>query len=243
MKQIIISGGGGFTMDDVSFDVYVAHQAKKENPKICILPTASGDSPSIIKGFIQLFRYLGCETSYLSLFCPPSDIESKIMSQDIIYVPGGHTKSMLALWKDWGVDKLLKRAYENGIVLAGTSAGSVCWFENFISDAYPDRYIVLEGLGLLKGSHAPHYSNQNGRRREYKKHIASGQIKGGYGLDNGVSLHFVDGEIFKILKNNDNGEAYMVEPENGKAVEVKLDASEIDQESCVAPFFNVSEDE
>src|SRR5262249_22330531 len=147
-----------FSMEpnNLALDQYVVEQAEKERPKVCFLPQASGEARDYILNFYKAFLSLDCRPSWLSLFQPhTSYIESYLMEQDIIYVGGGNTKSMLALWREWKLDAILRKAGDNGTVLAGISAGANCWFECSISDSIPGQWISLPCLGYLKGSCSP----------------------------------------------------------------------------------------
>ena len=139
MKQIIAIGGGGFGhYASTLLNQYILKQAGKPSPKICFLPQASAESKDYIVNFYETFSRLGAQPSWISLFgrVEPS-WEEHLLSQDIIYVGGGNTRSMLALWREWGIDAVLREAYERGIILSGTSAGAICWFEQGITDSGP----------------------------------------------------------------------------------------------------------
>ncbi len=141
MKQIIVCGGGGFTKKESSLvmEKYILAQTKKVNPKICFLSQASNESPSYILKFFETFLALGAQPSWVSLFgSVTEDWKDKIMNSDAIYVGGGNTKSMIALWKAWGVDYVLKEAYNKGVVMSGLSAGMICWFQQGITDVSGD---------------------------------------------------------------------------------------------------------
>lgn len=160
-KQIVAMGGGGWGMeaDNPLLDSYIYNLAKKEKPKVCFLPTASGDSEQYIARFYQHFAPQPADLSHLSLFEPPtSDIEGFIFDKDIIYVGGGNTKNLIALWKEWQLDTILRKASLKGIILCGVSAGSICWFDEGVTDSIPGQKTVLQCLGLLPGSNCPHYN-------------------------------------------------------------------------------------
>jgi aminopeptidase N len=130
MKQIIAIGGGGFGREigELKIEKYIVKQSNKSNPKICFIPTATGDDQGYIDNFYKAFNSLNCVTSHIDFFKRTIDLESHILEQDIIYVGGGNTKSMLAVWKEWELDSILKNAYENNIIMSGVSAGAICWF-------------------------------------------------------------------------------------------------------------------
>jgi len=214
MKQIIALGGGGFSMEPENplLDQYILKQAKRSTPKICFLATASGDSENYISRFYQFFEKQDCQPSHLSLFNPPTrDLESFLLEKDIIYVGGGNTKNLLILWQEWGVDTIVRKAWEQGIVLAGISAGSICWFEEGVTDSYGDGLEPLKCLGLLKGSNCPHYDGESKRRPAYQQLIATKGITPGIATDDGVALHFIDQELSHIVSSRPNAKAYKVE--------------------------------
>ncbi|GGA80488.1 Type 1 glutamine amidotransferase-like domain-containing protein [Ornithinibacillus halotolerans] len=225
MRQIIAMGGGGFSMEPENplLDRYILSQSKNENPKICFIPTASGDSDNYITRFYVFFRKENCQPSHLSLFKPPTrDLESFLLEKDIIYVGGGNTRNLLALWKEWGVDTILRKAWEQGTILAGISAGSICWFEEGVTDSYGDRLEPIHCLGFLKGSNCPHYDGEVIRRPAFQQLIADGLIQSGYATDDGVALHFHDLELTEIVSSRPNAKAYHVYFDN-KVKEIELE--------------------
>ncbi|MGG0656644.1 Type 1 glutamine amidotransferase-like domain-containing protein [Rummeliibacillus pycnus] len=224
MKQIIALGGGGFSMEPENplLDQYILSQSQKENPKICFLPTASGDAENYIKGFYDFFRTQDCDPSHLSLFNPPTrDLETYLLEKNIIYVGGGNTKNLLALWKEWGLDKVLRKAWNNGIILAGISAGAICWFEDGLTDSFGERLEPIQCLGFLKGSYCPHYNGEMNRRPSYQHLIGTNMIKTGVAVDDGVAIHYINQEIKEIVNSRPNAGAYRVTLKN-KVLEKSL---------------------
>jgi dipeptidase E len=225
VKQIIALGGGGFSMepDKPLLDRYILNQSDKQNPKICFIPTASGDSDQYISKFYTFFEKEKCQPSHLSLFKPPTrDLEGFLLEKDIIYVGGGNTKNLLVLWKEWGLESILRKAWGQGILLAGISAGSICWFDMGVTDSYGDELEPLECLGLLKGSNCPHYDGEADRRPVYHRLIESGKIQSGIAADDGAAVHYIDGDIHKIVSSRPNAKAYKVYFEN-KVIEEELE--------------------
>jgi dipeptidase E len=225
MKQVIALGGGGFSMEPENhlLDTYILNQASSAQPNICFLPTASGDSESYINRFYQFFKQKKCAPSHLSLFNPHTrDMEGFLLAQDVIYVGGGNTKNLLVLWKAWGIDLILRKAFEKGVVLAGLSAGSICWFEEGVTDSYGDGLEPLTALGFLEGSHCPHYDGELERRPSYTAFIADTALKPGYAADDGAALHFIDGKLEKVVSSRPHAAGYYVEEQNGQPVETKL---------------------
>lgn len=213
-KQIVAMGGGGFSMESENplLDLYILKLSKKEIPNICFIPTASGDSDKYIVKFYSAFLKLPCKPSHLSLFNPlTADFRSFVLEQDIIYVGGGNTKSLIALWKEWGLDNILREAWENGIILSGLSAGSICWFEQGVTDSIPEQPTVIQCLGLLKGSNCPHYDGELWRRPCYHQLLSEKLISEGYAADDGVGLHFIGDKLEKIVSSRPHAKAYRVE--------------------------------
>ncbi|MFB4213268.1 Type 1 glutamine amidotransferase-like domain-containing protein [Shouchella sp. JSM 1781072] len=225
MKQIIALGGGGFSMEPEHpfLDDYILQQADTPNPKICFLPTASGDSAGYIERFYNAFESKPCTSSHLSLFKPPTrDLRSFILEKDVVYVGGGNTVNMLLLWKHWGLDKILEEAYEQGTILTGLSAGSICWFEEGITDSYGAGLEPISGLGLLSGSHAPHYDGEHERRPTFQRLISETRIQAGIAADDGVGLHYKNGSLAAIIKSRKNAHAHRVEVVHGAVKETRL---------------------
>ncbi|MGA9225178.1 MAG: Type 1 glutamine amidotransferase-like domain-containing protein [Mesobacillus sp.] len=225
MRQIIALGGGGFSMepDNPLLDLYILAQTKKQNPKVCFVPTASGDSENYISRFYKSFESHNCVPSHLSLFSPPSrDLEDYVMDKDVIYVGGGNTKNLIALWKDWSLDAILKKAWQDGIVMAGISAGSICWFEAGVTDSFGEGLEPLKSLGFLKGSNCPHYDGEADRRPIYQRLVSAGQIPGGLAADDGAALHFIGSELHKAVSSRREAKAYQVDLIEGKLREEVL---------------------
>ncbi len=202
--------------DNPLLDRYILKQSAKTNPRICFIPTASGDSDDYTSRYYDFFEKQRCEPTHLSLFKPPTrDLESFILEQDIVYVGGGNTKNLLVLWKEWGLDQVLRKAWEQGIVLAGISAGSICWFEEGLTDSYGDRLEPLKCLGFLKGSNCPHYDGEADRRPSYQGFIKANKIKPGIAADDGVAIHYVDQDVHKIVSSRPDAKAYRVDYDKG----------------------------
>ncbi len=203
-RQIIALGGGGFSdePDNPLLDNYILRQSSKANPKICFIGTASGDAESYIQGFYDCFENKVCTPSHLSLFSGHTDkIEEFILDQDILFVGGGNTRNLLVLWKEWGLDKIIRKAYDKGTILSGVSAGSICWFEQGLTDSIPNQLTTLNCLGFLQGSNCPHFDGEPQRQSVYKKEIISGRMKEGIACDDGVALHFVNEHLEKIISS------------------------------------------
>ncbi len=225
-RQVVALGGGGFSMepDNLLLDRYIVGLTGKERAKVCFLPTASGDAQQYVYRFHRHFKKLTKkQASHLSL-TPPSkpDIRAHLLAQDAIYVGGGNTMNMLQIWKDLGVDDILREAYESGVIMAGISAGSICWFDWGLTDSVPGKLTPLACLGFIKGSNCIHYDGEIERRPAFQNEIASGRMPAGYAADDGVGLHFVDGELFKIVSSRPDARAYRVEAVGRVAHETEI---------------------
>ena len=161
-QNIVAIGGGGFgrSLGDLKIEKYIVSLVNKKVPKICFIPTASGDSDLYKLNFYRAFSKLNCETSHIDFFSRTEELDEKILSQDIIYVGGGNTKSMLAIWREWNLNSILKKAYENGIIMSGVSAGAICWFEKGITDSYAKKLEILNCLGFVEGIACPHFDEE-----------------------------------------------------------------------------------
>ena len=201
-RHIVAMGGGGFSMESENplLDRYVLRLARRPRPRVCFVPTASGDAQGYIDRFYAAFSEQACEATHLSLFkLPTADLRGFVLAQDMIYVGGGNTWSMLALWREWGLDRALNEAWEHGVVLAGLSAGSICWFEQGVTDSVPGALTALPCLGLLPGSNCPHYDGEPERRPAYRRLVATGEISPGYAADDGAALHFVGTTLARVV--------------------------------------------
>jgi dipeptidase E len=226
MRQIIAMGGGGFSMepDNPALDRYIIQQTGKETPAVCFLAQASGESLEYTVNFYRAFNQLNCKASHLSLFRPHTgDIEGFLMAQDVIYVGGGNTKSMLALWREWGLHEILRKACEQGTILTGVSAGAICWFEQATTDSIPGKLTVLNCLGYLAGSCSPHYDGEPQRRPTFHRYIGAGDLLPGYAFDDGAAGHFIDGELRCCVSSRPHAKGYRVERVDNFGQETRLE--------------------
>ena len=222
-------GGGGFSMepDNPLLDDHVLSLARtsrgRDRPRVCFLPTASGDAPGYIASFYASFARKS-EASHLGLFVRTvDDVEAFLLDQDVVYVGGGNTENMMAVWRVHGVDRALRRAWASGIVLTGLSAGSLCWFETGTTDSFGGLAPLSAGLGLLPGSHAPHYDGEATRRPHYQRLVAEGRLPAGYAADDGAALVFRGVELAEVVTSRPNARGYRVERgAAGDAVETEL---------------------
>ena len=214
--------------DNPLLDDYLLSLARKQPPKVCFVPTASAESASYIVRFYRAFSGRSIPAD-LTLFDGPlprkpgrtADLAEFLAEQDVIYVGGGNTANLLALWRVHGLDVLFRRALESGTVLSGVSAGMLCWFQGGVTDSYGDIAAFRDGLGLIEGTACPHYDGEPARRPTYHRLIASG-LQAGYAADDGAALHFYNGKLVEAVTSRPNAHAYRVELINGQVIETVL---------------------
>ena len=216
MKQIIAIGGGGFGRNPNQriIEKYIIDQSSVSKPNVLFIPTASAEDKSYTVNFYSCFNGLNCNPSHLNLFQRTPRIEGLINKADIIYVGGGNTKSMLAVWKEWKLDKFLIKAYNKGTVLAGVSAGAICWFDTGITDSWASNLNYIDCLGILPGSCCPHYDSEKDRRPSVHKFIEQEKIKSVYAIEDGAAIHFVDDAPYKNLSFFKDSKVFFVDKKN-----------------------------
>jgi dipeptidase E len=200
--------------ENLLLDRFVLSEARAPRPRICFVPTAGGDSALYVAGFYRAFSGLDCVPSDLQLFERQiSDLESFVLRQDVIYVGGGSTANLLAVWRVHGLDGILRRAWEEGVLLCGVSAGMNCWFESSVTDSFgPSRLSPLhDGLGLVAGSACPHYDSAEQRRPVYRELVASGELPDGWAADDGAALVFEGSTVREVVSSRPDAQAYRVE--------------------------------
>jgi dipeptidase E len=210
-RQIVAFGGGGFSMerDNTLLDDYVLSLTDKERPRVCFLPTASGDADHYIVRFYRAFDSSRCEPSHVSLFRRDggaADIHQHILSSDLVYVGGGSVISLLGAWRAHGLDTTLRLAWEQGTVMCGVSAGSLCWFDSALS-AFHGAPQLVRGLGLLPHSNCVHFDCERDREGAFRKHLLDG-ICAGYAAEDGAALHFVGEKLSSVVTSRPNAKAY-----------------------------------
>ena len=223
-QHIVAMGGGGFSMepDNLLLDEYVLGLTGKERPKVCFLPQASSESSIYVNNFYAAFTKMNAIPSWMSFFGRvPRDWRDTLLAQDVIYVGGGNTKSMLAIWRDWGADAVLKEALNNGTVLAGVSAGAICWFTACVTDSvWPLG--AIPGLGFLKGSACPHYDGEPERRPTVLRMVKEGEIIPGIAIQDYAAAHYIDGQLHQVVASRPDKHAFYVSVEDGEAHEEAL---------------------
>jgi dipeptidase E len=223
MRTIFAMGGGGFTMEpgNPALDELILGLARRPAPRVCFLPTASGDPHDHITRFHEAFSDLPCEPTDLSLFRlgrRAIDVRALLLAQDIVYVGGGSMRNMLAIWRVHELDAILRECWARGVVLAGLSAGAMCWFQAGITKSR-GRAEPVAGLGLLEGSLSVHYDGEPERRPVYLDAVASGAVPEGFGADDGVGLLFRDRRLERVVASRPGARCVRVRRLDGRAVE------------------------
>ena len=223
-RKILIAGG-------IYNDVWIRYMATltgKPRPRICYLPTASADNPQGIIRFYADCAELNVvpfvQTSFISSYDQKQTFAEVLLSMDGIVCSGGNTLNQQVIWKAQGIDQVLRDAWNRGIVLGGASAGSLCWFEEGTTDSRPKELSIVQALGLLKGSHCPHYDAEGQRRPLYMKLIGSGQMKPGYACYNNAGIYFEDNDVKRVVASRADAKVFYVSAVGGQVVEKELPA-------------------
>ena len=210
-RQIV--GLGGACANEEETRRLLAHAiglAGSSSPRVCVVPTAAGDDSELV---LRLYGHFpdGARLSFLPFFpWPPEDLRGLALAQHVIFVGGGNTANMLAIWRVHGFDRILQEAWEAGVVLTGWSAGMICWFEAGVTDSFgPELSGMRDGLGFLPGSACPHYDGEERLRPVYRELVADG-FPAGYAADDGVGLHFVGTELAEVVSARPGAQAYRV---------------------------------
>ena len=222
-RNIVGLGGAGSTDAETRRLIgHIVGLAGKPAPKVCFVPTAVGDdAASIVRVYGELPDT--ARASYLPFFpWPPEDLRGFALSQDVIFVGGGNTANMLAIWRVHRFDQILREAWEAGVVLTGWSAGMICWFEAGITDSFgPQLEGMRDGLGFLDGSGCPHYDGEELRRPVYTRLVAEG-FPAGVAAEDGVGLHYAGTELAEVVSVREGAGAYRVEPEGEMPLQARL---------------------
>lgn len=194
---------------------HLLHLSGRPGPRLCFINTGEGDSLRWVEPACVAFQGSPVVARHLALFPMPNvaDPEDLLLSQDVIFVGGGSTANMVAVWRVHGLDQVLRRAWEQGVVLAGVSAGAICWFAGGTTDSFgPELRPFADGLGLLAGSYCPHYDSEPRRRPAFQALVADRTLPGGIGCDDGAAAHFVDDGLVEVLVERPGPRGYRVEP-------------------------------
>ena len=224
-KNIVAIGGGGFgrSVKDLRIEEYILGLSNKEKPNICFIPTATGDNDSYKVNYYDVFSKFNCNPTHIDFFKRTIDLSSHISSQDIIFVGGGNTKSMLAVWRDWNLHNILKDAYERGTIMSGVSAGAICWFEKGITDSWANDLAVMECLGFIDGVCCPHYDEEPERRPFVRKMLKENIITNCLSIEGNSALHIKNDIPFAAINFGKNKNAYDVIYKNDEINEIAFD--------------------
>ncbi len=231
-RQIIAIGGAALPLelDNLLLVEYFLAQTKKRSPRVCFIGAAHGDADAGRLRFYAGFSRFSCRPTHLPLFArTPRDLEDFILEQDAIFVGGGNTRSMLAVWREWSLDVYLRKAWDAGIVLGGASAGSICWFESGVTDSVAGPLTAMPCLGFLPGSNCPHYDSEPLRRPSYRRMVAQGKLQDGLAADDGVALHFEGTRLKRSVSSLPRAHAWRVAKSGRRATETKLETKYLDR--------------
>ena len=228
--HIVALGGGGFSSGNgaTPLDRYLLELTGKGRPRVCFIGTASGDAERYAANFFRAYAPVADASDLVRCGAPTPEAIARLAEQDLIFVGGGNTANMLIVWRLHGVDKVLRHAWEAGVVLAGISAGAICWFEACLTDSFGPQLTALRGgLSLLSGSAAPHLDSEAQRRPRYLAEIGSGNLPDGYGIDEGVALDFDGTQLSRVVTEISGSTAYRFELRDGVVHETRLEAIDL----------------
>lgn len=222
-RQLLIYGSGRHT---VPFLNYMAKLTGKQKPNMCFIPTASGDDEAYIERFFAVCTKIEVTPHVLKVWINSYDqketFEDIINRMDAIVVGGGNTLNMLAIFKAQGIDIALKKAYTNGVVMGGGSAGSLCWTNGGTTDSRPAELSIVKGMAFINKSHCPHFNSEKSRRPLYHKNILEGKLTDGYACDDRSAIHFINEKVEKSVSLDENNNSYYVYLNDGEIIEEKL---------------------
>lgn len=205
----------------------IALAGSPDRPRICHVGTAHGDSLNGIAGFYRAFAGSDTRASHLELFAMPNvaDVRAHLLAQDVIWVGGGSVANLLAVWRVHRLDEILRECWEAGVVLAGVSAGSICWHVGGPTDSFGvDLRAVTNGLALLPYGNGVHYDSEEARRPTLHRLVAEGTLPTSYATDDGVGLHYEGTELVEAVADRPGVAAYRVERgPDGRAVETRIE--------------------
>ena len=225
--RIFAMGGGGFTMEPANpaLDDFILSLSRRPDPHVLFLPTASGDPTAQIVAFQERFGDRPCRAEHLSLFRlhgSSRSLEDVVAEADVVYVGGGSMRNLMAIWRAHGIDALLTRAWRRGAVLAGLSAGAMCWMDGGVtrSGGPPE---VIAGLGLLPGSLTVHADGEPERLPVWLEAVRQGGLPGGWAADDGVGLLFEDRRLVLVVSSRTGAQALRCDAVDGELVRRRIE--------------------
>jgi dipeptidase E len=237
MKRILALGGGGFLMENrhSPVDQYIVRLTAKVRPRVCFVPTPSGDLPETIDRFYEAYGSLDCEPCHLAFFRKPlpgaialASFEDTLLGMDAIFVGGGNTKSALGVWQEWGLKRIFQRALGAGVLLSGMSAGAICWFEAALTDSvWGAGFQPMRGLGFLAGACSVHHHGEAERRERLHELVEARVFPEALAIDDYAGVLYEDGRIARVVNWRRGATAYRVGYRDGRVVEEALDSESI----------------
>jgi peptidase E len=219
--HILAIGGGAMLDPDSKLERHVLELTGTERPRVCFLATAVGDHAERILSFYQGFAGSGAELTHVELFGMPERPADRVRNQDVVYVSGGNTANLLALWRVHGIDEAVREVWERGGVLAGWSAGANCWFEDCVTDSFGPLRGLGDGLGLLEGSFCPHYDGEVLRRPTYRRLVKDGMAPG-YAADDDTAFVFEGTALKEVVSQREGALGYRVTAEGEEPLGARL---------------------
>src|SRR4030095_8752048 len=243
--QIIALGGGGFSDQpgNLLLDEYILLQTNKTKPKILFLPTAGGDHPDYIDKFYGSYKKLNCKPSHLELIkrnYTYKYLERIVLGNDAVFVGGGSPRFLMQIWRKSGMDKIIKKAWQEGIILSGMSAGAICWYEDGFKNPSDNIWARISCLGFLKGSFCTHYDKRGELRKAYRKMISSGELENGYGVQDGVALHYIGQELKYVISSESEAKAFYVKKSGFRVTEKEIKTAD---KGILEEFVNLPQEE
>jgi peptidase E len=221
--HVLAMGGGALLSRDSRIEEFMLELTRSSRPRICYVGTASAQLPERVEHFYDAFRDRPCEPSHLELFGMPEEPAAHVAGQDVLYVGGGNTANMLAIWRVHGIDRALREAWERGAVVGGMSAGANCWFEDSVTDSFgPELRALGGGLGLLRGSFCPHYDGEPARRPTYTTLVREAVLPPGYAADDDAAFHFEGTELREVVSQREGARGYHVTPDGEEPLEGRM---------------------
>ncbi|MDQ2883617.1 MAG: peptidase E [Actinomycetota bacterium] len=200
---------------------------KPSRPRLCFISTGTGDKQGSIDAFYAAFAASDVTTSHLALFDKPNvpDIATHLHGQDVIWIDRGSVANLLAVWRAHGVDTILRDCWQQGVVLGGESAGSLCWFSGGTTDSFGEVQPFADGLSFLPFANAVHFSD---RRKQFRECVLCGTFPDGYATDAGAGLHFEGTDLVAAISDRKNAGAYKITRQaDGTVKEEALDVTRL----------------